>query len=29
MYLSNRARTIAGGSAEIQRSIVAKVMLGL
>ena len=29
MYRSNRARTIAGGAAEIQRSIVAKVMLGL
>lgn len=29
MYLSNRMRTIAGGSAEVQRNIVAKVMLGL
>ena len=28
-YLSNRMRTIAGGSAEIQRNIVAKSILGL
>ncbi|MEM7219520.1 MAG: acyl-CoA dehydrogenase family protein [Pseudomonadota bacterium] len=28
-YLSNRMRTIAGGSAEIQRNIVAKQILGL
>ncbi len=29
MYLSNRMKTIAGGSSEIQRNIVAKAMLGL
>lgn len=29
MYLSNRMKTIAGGSAEIQRNIIAKVLLGL
>ncbi|MBT3533201.1 MAG: hypothetical protein HN478_04935 [Rhodospirillaceae bacterium] len=29
MYLSNRMRTIAGGSSEIQRNIVAKAVLGL
>ncbi len=28
-YLSNRMKTIAGGSSEIQRNIVAKAMLGL
>ncbi len=28
-YLNNRMRTIAGGSAEIQRNIVAKAILGL
>jgi len=28
-YLSNRSRTIAGGSSEIQRNIVAKAILGL
>lgn len=29
MYLSNRMKTIAGGSSEIQRNIAAKVILGL
>ena len=29
MYLSNRMKTIAGGSAEIQRNIIAKAILGL
>lgn len=29
MYLSNRMKTIAGGSAEIQRNIIAKAVLGL
>ena len=29
MYLSNRIRTIAGGSSEVQRNIVAKAILDL
>lgn len=29
MYLSNRMKTIAGGSSEVQRNILAKVLLGL
>ena len=29
MYLSNRMKTIAGGSSEVQRNILAKVVLGL
>jgi acyl-CoA dehydrogenase len=29
MYLSNRMKTIAGGSSEIQRNIIAKAILGL
>ena len=29
MYLSNRMKTIAGGSSEVQRNIVAKAILGL
>jgi acyl-CoA dehydrogenase len=29
MYLSNRMKTIAGGSSEVQRNIIAKAMLGL
>jgi alkylation response protein AidB-like acyl-CoA dehydrogenase len=28
-YLNNRAATIYGGSAQVQRNIIAKVVLGL